>query len=103
VDNNFFFKDSIIDNIPQVGQSENEFLMAPFTEEEIRNANFDIEHDKAPGPNGSPTEFYQYFWDLIKGDLMQMFHDLHSGDLPLFSLNFGVITLLPKTQDAGKI
>jgi len=32
-----------------------------------------------------------------------MFHDLHNGDLPLFSLNFGVITLLPKTNEASKI
>ena len=32
-----------------------------------------------------------------------MFHDLHKGDLLLFSLNFGVITLLPKTQEASKI
>ena len=32
-----------------------------------------------------------------------MFHDLHNGDLPLLSLNFGVITLLPKTQEASKI
>ena len=45
----------------------------------------------------------QQFWDVIKGDLMQMFHDLHKGDIPLFSLNFGVITLLPKTQEASKI
>ena len=32
-----------------------------------------------------------------------MFHDLHNGDLPLFSLNFVVITLLSKTQEASKI
>jgi len=32
-----------------------------------------------------------------------MFHDLHKDDLPLFSLNFGVITLVPKTQGASKI
>ena len=101
--NNFSFDNSRIDDIPQVSQSENEFLTAPFTEEEIRNAIFDMKHNKAPGPDGFPAEFYQHFWDLIKGDLMQMFHDLHSGDLPLFSLNFGVITLLPKTQDASKI
>ena len=34
---------------------------------------------------------------------MQMFHDLHNGDIPLFSLNFGVIMLLPKTQESNKI
>ena len=77
--------------------------MAPFTEKEIRDAIFDMEHNKAPGPDGFPAEFYQQFWDVIKGDLMQMFHDLHKDDLPLFSLNFGVITLVPKTQGASKI
>ena len=95
-DNHFAFVERKIDDIPQVSQSENEFLTAPFTEEEIRNAIFDMEHNKALGPDGFPTELYQHFWDLIKGDLLQMFHDLHSGDIPLFSLNFGVITLLPK-------
>ena len=72
-------------------------------EKEIRDAIFDMEHNKASGPNGFPAEFYQHFWDVIKGDLMLMFHDLHNGDLPLFSLNFGVTTLLPKTNEASKI
>ena len=34
---------------------------------------------------------------------MQMFHDLHRGELPIFSLNFEVITLLPKVQVANAI
>ena len=92
-----------MDDIPQVSQSENDFLTAPFTEKEIRDAIFDMEHNKAPGPDSFPAEFYQQFWDVIKGDLMRMFHDLHKGDVPLISLNFGVIILLPKTQDASKI
>ena len=61
------------------------------------------EHNKTPGPDGFQGEFYQQFWVVIKGDLMRMFHDLRKGDLPLFSLNFGVIMLLPKTQDDNKI
>ena len=102
-DNHFAFVERKIDDIPQVSQSENEFLTALFTEKEIRDAIFAMEHDKAPGPDGFPAEFYQQFWDVIKGDLMHMFHDLHRGDIPLFSLNFGVITLLPKIQEANKI
>ena len=62
-----------------------------------------MEHNKAPGPDGFPAEFYQKFWETIKGDLLLMFQELHSGDLPLFSLNFGVITLLPKVQEANVI
>jgi hypothetical protein len=58
---------------------------------------------KAPGPDGFPAEFYQVFWSLIKNDLMAMFRDFHNGDLPLFRLNFGIITLLPKEQEAKRI
>jgi hypothetical protein len=32
---------------------------------------------------------------------MRMFCDLSKGDLPLFSLNFGVISLIPKVQEAN--
>ena len=60
-------------------------------------------HNKAPGPDGFPMEFYQKFWEVIKGDLLSMFHALYSGDLPLFSLNFGVISLIPKVQEANII
>jgi len=62
-----------------------------------------MEHNKVSGPDGFPAEFYQVFWEFIKGDLMALFHDFHSGNLPLFNLNFGIITLLPKCQEAVKI
>ena len=97
-EDNHFSLNNRMDDIPQVSKPENGFLTAPFTKKEIREAIFDMEHNKTPGPDGFPAEFYQYFWEVIKGDLMNMFHDLHSSDLPLFSLNFGVITLLPKTR-----
>jgi hypothetical protein len=42
-------------------------------------------------------------WDIIKGGLMITFQELHSGDLPLFSLNFGVISLILKAQDVNHI
>ena len=62
-----------------------------------------MEHNKASVPDGFPAEFYQKIWIVIKSDLMSMFAQLHSGDLPLFRLNIGVITLLPKREDASRI
>jgi hypothetical protein len=35
--------------------------------------------------------------------MMAMFIQLQAGDLPLFRLNFGIITLLPKKEDASRI
>ena len=100
-ENNFTLGDRT-DDIPQVSSLENAFLVAPFTEKEIRDAIFDMDHNKAPGADGFPAKFYQQFWDVIKGDLMQMFHDLHNGDLPLFSLNFGVISYCQKHKMPAK-
>ena len=69
----------------------------------MRTAVFQMEHNKAPGPDGFPPEFYQVFWDLIKEDLMALFMEFHMGTLPRNSLNFGTIILLPKIKDAKKI
>jgi hypothetical protein len=69
----------------------------------VKEAIFQMKHNKAPGPDGFPIEFYQVFWEIIKGDLMALFCDFHEGRLPLFSLNFGIITLLPKQKEATHI
>ena len=73
-------------------------LIEEFTEKEVREAIFQMKHNKPPGPDGFPTEFYQVFWSLIKDDLMAMFREFHAGNLPLFNLNFGTITLIPKQK-----
>ena len=36
-------------------------LVEKFTEEEVKNAIFQMEHNKTPGPDGFPLEFYQVF------------------------------------------
>jgi hypothetical protein len=101
--NSFTMIESERDDIPQVTELENEILVSSFMEEEVKQAIFQMEHNKAPGPDGFPAEFYQVFWDLIKDDLLSLFHEFHKGHLPLFSLNFGIITLLPKQKEAKQI
>jgi len=90
-------------DIPQVSQEENDVLISEFTETEVKDAVFQMEHNKAPGPDGFPVEFYQVFWNLIKDDLMALFTDFHKEELNLYILNFGIITLIPKIQEATKI
>jgi hypothetical protein len=51
----------------------------------------------------SAYNLYSLAYQGKKGDLMAMFHELHSGDLPIFSLNFGVISLIPKAQEVNRI
>ena len=86
----------MVHDMPQISAQENSLLTNCFTEKEVWEAISQMEHNKAPGPDGFPAEFYQRFWPIIKTDLMQLFAQLHSGELPLLRLNYGVITLLPK-------
>ena len=90
-------------DIPQVSDLENEYLTDTFSQEEVRAAIFQMEHNKAPGPDGFPSEFYQVFWNLIKDNLMALFTDFRQGSLPLICLNFGNIILLPKKTEAKVI
>ena len=44
--------ESYHDDIPQVTAEENDLLVAEFTEEEIGGAIFQMNHNRAPGPDG---------------------------------------------------
>nr|CAE01835.2 OSJNBa0064M23.8 [Oryza sativa Japonica Group] len=101
-DSDLQFDENNFVDIPQVSQLENEALIQEFTKKEIKEAIFQMEHNKAPGPDGFPAEFYQVFWNVIK-DMLDLFRDFHNGTLSLFSLNFGTIILLPKCAEAMKI
>jgi hypothetical protein len=90
-------------DITQISPEDNEKLTSIFTEQEVKEAIFQMKHNKAPRPNGFPAEFYQIFLETIKGDLMALFHDFYEDKLPPFSLNFGIITLLPKRKEAAHI
>lgn len=94
--NDCSLEENFRENITQVSEVENEVLIEAFSEKEVKEAFFEMEYNKAPGPDGFPTEYFQHFWDIMKPDLMELFNEFHKGKLPLHSLNFGIITLLPK-------
>jgi mannosylglycoprotein endo-beta-mannosidase len=87
----FSMDETQTNDISQVSVEENNFLTSLYTEEEVRNVVFQMEHNKAAGPDGFLAEFYQNFWEVIKSDLLELFTFLHARQLELFRLNFGEI------------
>uniref|UniRef100_A0A8R7P8H2 Reverse transcriptase domain-containing protein n=1 Tax=Triticum urartu TaxID=4572 RepID=A0A8R7P8H2_TRIUA len=79
------------------------FWRPPFTEKEVFEAISQMKNNRALGPDGFPAEFYKKCWHIIKGDLLTLFNDLFSGQLQLFHLNVGTITLLPKKTEVVRI
>jgi hypothetical protein len=96
-------REDVTHDIAQLSEEGRVILTCPFTEEEVFEAISNMEHNKAPGPNGFPIEFYQKSWLVIKSNLMALFAQLQDGDVVLYKLNFGTITLLPKKEDASRI
>ena len=55
-ENDISLVESRIDDIPQVTETGNEILISAFTEIEVKEAVFQMEHNKAPGPDVFPAE-----------------------------------------------
>lgn len=67
---------SAIEN--KISDSKNRNLDQEVTEEEIREAIFSMQQDKAPGPDGFTVAFYRNHWDTIKKDFVQMVKNVFS-------------------------
>jgi hypothetical protein len=57
--------------------------------------------NKAPGR--IPIEFFQHCWDIVMLDVMHFLINFMGGHLDVQRLNYGVITLFPKINEANKI
>ena len=97
---NIHLADDFWSHNKKVPEEENNVLTAPFTELEIQEAVFSCYAEGAPGPDGISFVFYNKFWDLVKGDLVNMFNEFFSGELDLYRLNFAMISLIPKEEGA---
>uniref|UniRef100_A0A453J5C2 Reverse transcriptase domain-containing protein n=1 Tax=Aegilops tauschii subsp. strangulata TaxID=200361 RepID=A0A453J5C2_AEGTS len=81
-----------------ISLTDNDELTKPFSLEEIKAALFAMEPNRAPGPDSVPVDFYQHCWDVVCMDLLRLFEWFHEGRLDVQRLNYGIITLLPKTS-----
>ncbi|XP_062089720.1 uncharacterized protein LOC133796262 [Humulus lupulus] len=83
---------------PTVTESQSELLLKDYSKEEVRKVIFEIPGNKAPGPNGYGSCFYQENWNLIGDEVVEaIFSFLKTGQL-FKEINSTVITLVPKTK-----
>ena len=59
--------------------------------------------NKAAGPDGFPIEFYQACWPIVKHDMLKVFSDFFHHKIDISRINYGIITLIPKGDDANVI
>lgn len=55
-----------------------------------------MNHHKASGLDSYSMTFFQACWEILKEDIMKVFHDFHAKDKFERSLNVTFIVLIPK-------
>jgi hypothetical protein len=87
----------------KISLEENQMLEAEFTEEEIKRAIDSSYKEGASGLDGFLFMFYQRFWPTIKDDFMAIVRGFERGDVNITRLNYDVIILIPKEEDAKSL
>lgn len=81
-----------------VSEEDNANLLRPFAHEEFTAAIYQMEPNKAPGPDGFNPGFYQRFWDSHGAEMFEACCGwLERGYFPV-ALNDTNIALLPKVD-----
>ncbi|RVW90722.1 putative ribonuclease H protein [Vitis vinifera] len=78
-------------------------LKLPFTEEEVHLALMGMNGDKAPGLDGFTGAFWQFCWEFVKEEILEMFKEFHEQKAFLKSLNTTFLVLIPKKGGAEEL
>ena len=66
-------QDELLSFIPsKIMDDDNEELVRPISEQEISDAIWSLQLDKAPSPDGFIIIFYRVVWEIIKANLRRM-------------------------------
>ena len=86
-------------NFQTINQQQNFMLVAPFLEEEVRQAIWDCGSEKSPGPNGLNFKIIKKFWQLIKLDVLHFLDEFHANGVFPRGCNASFLALIPKVAD----
>jgi hypothetical protein len=77
---------------------ESSNLTKPFSLEEIKQAVWDCDSFKSPGPDGINFGFIKEFWDILKEDFLRFMVEFHRNGKLTKGLNSTFIALIPKVN-----
>ncbi|KAL2906095.1 LINE-1 retrotransposable element ORF2 protein [Bienertia sinuspersici] len=65
----------IVSSGPVLTELQQNALLQPVSDKEIKQALFAIQGDKAPGPDGFGAHFYKHNWDIVGSDVIKAIRD----------------------------
>lgn len=91
--------DELLSFIPTlVNQEQNDFLLRPPLEEEIKITVFSMDANSAPGPDGFPGLFFTHCWPIVKKEVVDAVLDFFHGGTLSRSYTSSFLVLIPKVE-----
>ncbi|KAL0439801.1 UNVERIFIED_CONTAM: hypothetical protein Slati_2463100 [Sesamum latifolium] len=81
-----------------ISTDEAQTLIRPFTREEVKAALFDIEEDRAPGPDGYSSGFSKAAWPIVGDEVTRAVLNFFATGRLLKQVNATLLTLIPKVS-----
>jgi len=78
-------------------------LTKPFSMTEVKQAVWDCESYKSPGPDGISFGFIKEFWDLLQDDFLRFMVEFHRNGRLTKGLNSTFIALIPKVNSPQRL
>ncbi|KAL0318219.1 UNVERIFIED_CONTAM: Transposon TX1 uncharacterized protein [Sesamum calycinum] len=79
-----------------VTDEEASLLIRPITKDDVKTTVFDIEEDRAPGPDGYSSGFFKAAWPVVGEEITAAVMDFFTTGRLLKQVNATLITLIPK-------
>ncbi|GKD06874.1 RNA-directed DNA polymerase, eukaryota, reverse transcriptase zinc-binding domain protein [Tanacetum coccineum] len=96
-DDNGFFKKQ------QIPLDEANLMIREVTDDETKKALFDINNNKAPGPDGFTSKFFKKSYDIVKRDFCAAIKEFFNNGKLLGEVNGTLICLVPKMLNPQKV
>eukprot|EP00253_Pinus_taeda_P024927 PITA_24927 len=74
----------------------------PVSLQEVETTANSLKAGKAPGPDGFTSNFFHYFWELIKWEVWQVVEESRNMRWMYPGLNATFIALIPKSEESNK-
>nr|GEY38171.1 hypothetical protein [Tanacetum cinerariifolium] len=86
-----------------LSDSDAEYINRSVTDDEIRKALFEIDGNKAPGPDGYSAQFFKHAWNVVGSEVCMAVKDFFKNGKILKEINATIISLVPKIDTPLKV
>lgn len=96
--------EEVLEGIPlTVSDVQNQELLKPIEEEQVKKALFQMHPDKSPGPDGMSPTFYQKYWKIVGKDVVEYVRNFFDSCEVMEGMNDTNLVLISKNSNPSQM